>query len=163
MNNQYIKQLSLEKVIELALPHLQKSGALPAELSAEQQEWAHDLIALYHGQLSYGAEIVELTAQFFKDDIEYNEQSQEVLAGDQVPEVMASLGSKLPNLRHLTHRQLKRRLELFKKKRVIKAVTYSCRFASSRLVKQVGLNYLQQSRLLEKKLQRDALPNTQNK
>ena len=46
MNNQYIKQLPLEKVIELALPHLQKSGALPTELSAEKQEWAHDLIAL---------------------------------------------------------------------------------------------------------------------
>ncbi|WP_172370504.1 glutamate--tRNA ligase [Sporosarcina jiandibaonis] len=98
MNNQYIKQLPLEKVIELALPHLQKSGALPAELSPEQQEWAHDLIALYHGQLSYGAEIVELTAQFFKDEIEYNEQSLEVLAGEQVPEVMASLENKFSEL-----------------------------------------------------------------
>ena len=28
-NNQYIKQLPLEKVIELALPHLQKAGLLP--------------------------------------------------------------------------------------------------------------------------------------
>ena len=37
MNNQYIKKLPLEKVIELALPHLQKSGALPAELSEEQR------------------------------------------------------------------------------------------------------------------------------
>lgn len=98
MNNQYIKQLPLENVIELALPHLQKSGALATELSAEQQEWAHDLIALYHGQLSFGAEIVELTAQFFKDDIEYNEQSQEVLAGEQVPEVMASLKDKFTGL-----------------------------------------------------------------
>ena len=67
MNNQYIKKLPLEKVIELALPHLQKSGALPAELSEEQREWAHDLIAFYHDQLSYGAEIVELSAQFFTD------------------------------------------------------------------------------------------------
>ena len=53
---------------------------------------------LYHDQLSFGAEIVELTAQFFKDDIEYNEQSQEVLAGEQVPEVMASLKSKFAEL-----------------------------------------------------------------
>ena len=98
MNNQYIKQLSLDAVIELALPHLQKSGSLPAQLSTEQQAWAHDLIALYQGQLSYGAEIVELTAQFFKDDIEYNEQSQEVLAGEQVPEVMASLAGKFGEL-----------------------------------------------------------------
>lgn len=98
MNNQYIKKLSLEQVIELALPHLQKSGALPAELSAEQREWAHDLIALYHEQLSYGAEIVELSAQFFKDEIEYDEESQKVLAGEQVPEVMASLKTQLEEL-----------------------------------------------------------------
>ena len=98
MNNQYIKKLPLEKVIELALPHLQKSGALPTELSDEQREWAHDLIALYHDQLSYGAEIIKLSAQFFKDDIEYDEQSQVVLAGEQVPEVMASLKEKLNEL-----------------------------------------------------------------
>ena len=73
MNNQYIKKLPLEKVIELALPHLQKSGALPAELTEEQREWAHDLIALYHDQLSFGAEIIELSAQFFKEEIEYDE------------------------------------------------------------------------------------------
>ena len=71
--------MSLEQVIELALPHLQKSGALPAELSEEQREWAHDLIALYHDQLSFGAEIVELSAQFFKEGIEYDEESQAFL------------------------------------------------------------------------------------
>lgn len=91
MNNQYIKKLSLEQVIELALPHLQKAELVPAELTDEQRQWTHDLIALYHDQLSYGAEIVELSAQFFKDSIEYDEAAQKVLAGEQVPEVMAAL------------------------------------------------------------------------
>lgn len=98
MNNQYIKQAPLEKVIELALPHLQKAGALPNELSDGQRGWAHDLIALYHDQLSYGAEIVELSTQFFKDDIEYDEEAQKVLAGEQVPTVMASLQAKVEAL-----------------------------------------------------------------
>ena len=98
MNNQYIKQLPLEKVIELALPHLQKSGALPADLSTEQREWAHDLIALYQEQLHFGAEIIELSAQFFNTHIEYDEQSQAVLAGEQVPEVMSSLKAQLEEL-----------------------------------------------------------------
>jgi len=98
MNNQYIKKLPLEKVIELALPHLQKSGALPKELSEAQRQWAHDLIALYHDQLSYGAEIVELSAQFFSAEVEYNEASKEVLAGEQVPEVMVALKGQLEAL-----------------------------------------------------------------
>lgn len=98
MNNQYIKKQSLERVIELALPHLQEAGVLPTELSIEQGKWAHDLIALYHDQLSYGAEIVELSAQFFRDSIEYDEAAQKVLAGEQVPEVMASLKTQFEGL-----------------------------------------------------------------
>lgn len=98
MNNQYIKKLSLEQVIDLALPHLQKAGLVPTELSDEKREWAHDLIALYHDQLSYGAEIVELSAQFFKDSIEYDEEAQKVLAGEQVPEVMAALQAQFESL-----------------------------------------------------------------
>ena len=77
---------------------MQKAGALPTDLSAEQREWAHDLIALYQEQLHYGAEIVQLSAQFFNEHIEYDEQSQEVLAGEQVPEVMASLKVQLEEL-----------------------------------------------------------------
>lgn len=98
MNNQYIKQAPLEQVIELSLPHLQKAGMLPEQLSDEEREWAHDLIALYHDQLSFGAEIVELSAQFFKDEVEYDEGAEKVLAGEQVPVVMTSLLAKVEAL-----------------------------------------------------------------
>ena len=115
MNNQYIKKMPLEKVIELALPHLQKSGALPAELSAEQREWAHDLIALYQEQLHYGAEIIKLSAQFFNKHIEYDEQSQAVLAGEQVPEVMASLKVKLDELEKFDAESIKAAIKAVQK------------------------------------------------
>lgn len=98
MNNQYVKKISLEEVIELTLPHLQAAGRVSAEMSETESQWVHDLIALYHAQLSYGAEIVELTAQFFNDAIEYDEQSKEVLSGEQVPEVMASFQRILTDL-----------------------------------------------------------------
>ncbi len=98
MNNQYIKQMPLEKVVALALPHLQKAGKLPEELTPEQAEWAEKLIALYHDQLSYGAEITELTEVFFVDELTFAEDEKAVLAGEQVPEVMASFKEQLENL-----------------------------------------------------------------
>ncbi len=98
MNNQYVKELPLEKVVALALPHLQKAGLLPDELSEDQREWAERLIALYQEQMSYGAEIVELSAQFFRDDIEYDEEAKAVLAGEQVPEVMTAFKAQLESL-----------------------------------------------------------------
>ncbi|EMR06355.1 Glutamate--tRNA ligase [Bhargavaea cecembensis DSE10] len=98
MNNQYVKQLPSEEVVKLALPHLQKAGRLPEELSAEQREWAERLIALYQEQMSFGAEIVELSAQFFNDGIEYDEEAKAVLSGEQVPEVMTAFRAKLEEL-----------------------------------------------------------------
>ncbi|MFS0576094.1 glutamate--tRNA ligase [Sporosarcina sp. 179-K 3D1 HS] len=98
MNNQYVKKLSLDEVVALTLPHLQEAGLVENELTEAESAWVRDLIALYHDQLSFGSEIVELSAQFFQDDIEYDEQSQEVLAGEQVPEVMASFKEKLEGL-----------------------------------------------------------------
>src|SRR5699024_616142 len=38
-----------------------------------------------------GAEIVELSAQFFNDTSEYTEEAQKVLAGEQIAEVMTAL------------------------------------------------------------------------
>lgn len=98
MNNQYVKQMSLEEVVDLALPHLQKAGRLPEELSAEEKQWATDVIALYHEQMSFGAEITELTDLFFKDELTYDEEATEVLSGEQVPEVMAAFKTQLEQM-----------------------------------------------------------------
>ncbi|MGO1060975.1 glutamate--tRNA ligase [Planococcus sp. FY231025] len=98
MNNQYIKAMPLEDVVKLALPHLQKDGKLPQDLTAEQTEWAEKLIALYHDQLSFGAEITELTEVFFTGEIAFKEDEKAILAGEQVPEVMASFKEQLQNL-----------------------------------------------------------------
>ncbi|GGE56810.1 glutamate--tRNA ligase [Pullulanibacillus camelliae] len=90
VNNQYIKKASLERVVELALPHLIKAGKLPKNMDAKQRAWAEDLIALYKEQLQYGAEIVELTELFFVKQINYNEEATDILSGEHVPEVLAT-------------------------------------------------------------------------
>ena len=98
MNNQYIKKLSLEEVVDLSLPHLQKAGLLPEELNEEQKEWATKLISLYHNQMSYGAEIVELSSLFFKDEVEYDEEAKEVLAWEHVKDVISAFKRQLETL-----------------------------------------------------------------
>ncbi|PFA64191.1 glutamate--tRNA ligase [Bacillus sp. AFS015802] len=88
MNNQYMKNLELEQVVELSLPHLISAGKLNSDMSAEQREWASRVISLYQEQMSFGAEIVELSEMFFKTDIEYDEEAKAVLEEEQVPEVL---------------------------------------------------------------------------
>lgn len=115
MNNQYIKKLSREEVVALSLPHLQKAGLLPTELTEQQAAWAADLIGLYHEQMSFGAEIVELTSLFFQDAIEYDEEAQEVLAGEQVPEVMAAFKGQLEALESFDAESIKASIKAVQK------------------------------------------------
>lgn len=101
MNNQYMKKLSLEEVAEMAIPHLQKADKLPAELTAEQKEWATQLVALYQEQMSFGAEIVELSELFFTDELTYDEEAQAVLNEEQVPAVMTAFKVQIEQMNTL--------------------------------------------------------------
>lgn len=98
MNNQYMKKLSLEEVAEMAIPHLQKAGKLPAELTPEEQAWAVQLVGLYHEQMSFGAEIVDLSELFFTDELTYDEEAQTVLNEEQVPAVMAAFKAQVEQM-----------------------------------------------------------------
>lgn len=98
MNNQYLKQLEVDRLVELSLPHLVKTGKVEENMDAEKMQWVRDLIVLHQEKMSYGAEIVELTDLFFKQDIEYNEEAKEVLTEEQVPEVLKAFAEEIQSL-----------------------------------------------------------------
>ncbi|MBO8172726.1 MAG: glutamate--tRNA ligase [Bacillaceae bacterium] len=95
MNNYYIKKAPLERIVDLCIPHLQKAGYLPDTLEDKDREWVTNLVGLYQEQLEYAAQIAELADLFFKDDITYDGEAQEVLSGEQVPEVLRAFYDKL--------------------------------------------------------------------
>ena len=98
MNNQYMKKLPVEKVVELALPHLVSAGRVPENPSPEQLEMVNKLVALYQEQMSYGAEIVSLSELFFKEEISYDETGKAILSEEQVPEVLRAFLQELEDL-----------------------------------------------------------------
>ncbi|OZU87294.1 glutamate--tRNA ligase [Virgibacillus indicus] len=98
MNNEYIKSTDLDKVIDLALPHLIEAGKLPENMGDEKREWAEKVISLYREQLRYGAEIVELTEMFFTKELSLDEGAMDVLQEEQVPEVLQVFADKLIHL-----------------------------------------------------------------
>ncbi|MBC6308865.1 glutamate--tRNA ligase [Listeria sp. FSL L7-1582] len=98
VNNQYVKKLDLDQVVNLSLPHLVKAGVVSATADADELAWVRKLVALYHEQMSYGAEIVELSAMFFTDDVAFDAEEKEVLAGEQVPEVLAAFKEEMATI-----------------------------------------------------------------
>lgn len=115
MNNQYIKQLDLDQLIPLSLPHLYKAGKVTDDMNEEAKDRIHQLIALYQEQMSYGAEIVELTELFFKEDISYNREAETVLEGESVPEVLKAFLTEIESAEDFSADQVKASIKAVQK------------------------------------------------
>lgn len=100
MNNQYMKKVDVDRVMELSLPHLVKAGRISETMTAEEKQWVHSLAALLQEKMSFGAEIVELSDVFFKDEPDYETEAKEILSGDQVPDVLKAFSAELDQLDH---------------------------------------------------------------
>jgi nondiscriminating glutamyl-tRNA synthetase len=98
MNNQYMKKIEINRVVELTLPHLIKADRVSESMTDEQYQWIQGLVTLLQEKLSYGAEIVELSDMFFQEDAVYEEDAKEILAGETVPEVLKAFSQELDQL-----------------------------------------------------------------
>ncbi|MDQ0418238.1 nondiscriminating glutamyl-tRNA synthetase [Croceifilum oryzae] len=90
MNNYYIKKSSLERITDLAIPYLEKAGKISSSLAPEQKEWVTRLVGLYQEQMDEISQIVELSDIFFRQDINYSPEAEQILAEDSVPTVISS-------------------------------------------------------------------------
>lgn len=115
MNNQYIKNLDVERLVELSLPHLVKAGLVKENMNDQERQWARDLIVLHQEKMSYGAEIVGLTELFFKDEVEFEEDAKEVLAGEQVPEVLKAFLQEVEGLESFSADEIKAAIKAVQK------------------------------------------------
>jgi nondiscriminating glutamyl-tRNA synthetase len=115
MNGEYIKQLPSETVIDLALPHLVKAGKISVDADETTLDRVKEIILLYQEQLRFGAEIVELTELFFKQAIDYDEVAEEVLAEEQVVEVLQVFTDHLIHLDTFTADEVKAQIKATQK------------------------------------------------
>ncbi|WP_456272786.1 glutamate--tRNA ligase [Bacillus sp. AK031] len=115
VNNQYMKNLDLDQVAALAMPHLMKAGRISEDASAEEKDWARKVIALYQEQMSYGAEIVELSEMFFKKGIDYDQDAKAVLEEEQVPEVLRAFVDEIDQLENYEAAEIKKSIKAVQK------------------------------------------------
>ena len=95
INNHYIKQMDLDALTQMCLPFIVKAGLLEAELTPEKQAWFTRIVGLYQPQMSFAAEITELSSLFFTEHPVLDEAAKEVLAGETVPTVLAAFKAEL--------------------------------------------------------------------
>ncbi|MGX1266517.1 nondiscriminating glutamyl-tRNA synthetase [Rossellomorea marisflavi] len=111
MNNQYMKALDLDQVVALAEPHLIKAGKISGNPTAEEHEWVRRVVGLYQEQMSFGAEIVELSEMFFKNDLEYDAEAKAVLDEEEVPEVLRAFLEEIDSLENYEAAEIKKSIK----------------------------------------------------
>ncbi len=107
MNNQYVKKADLDRVASLAIPHLEKAGKVSGNRTEAEEHWVRSLVSLYQEKMSFGAEIVELSSLFFREELVFEEEAKEVLAGEQVPEVMEAFLKEIDGMEEFTAANIK--------------------------------------------------------
>lgn len=98
INNTYMKQTPLEKVVELALPHLIEAKRISSNPSEAELAWVTKLVGLYHEQVSYGAEIVSASELFFKNELNIDDATKAVLEEESATTVIRAMREQLKNL-----------------------------------------------------------------
>lgn len=115
MNNQYMKKVELDRVVELALPHLIKSGYVTETRTDEENAWVRELIALNQEKMSFGAEIVGLSELFFSEEVNMDEEAKAIISEEQVPEVLSAFLAEIDNLESFTAGEIKKAVKAVQK------------------------------------------------
>ncbi|MDU5336986.1 glutamate--tRNA ligase [Enterococcus sp.] len=95
VNNHYIKAMDLDKLTDLCLPYLIKAGKVEENPTPERKAWVKRVVSLYQPQMSYAAEITEVSSLFFQDQLELDDAAKEVLAGEGVSTVLNAFKAQL--------------------------------------------------------------------
>ncbi|WP_373471641.1 glutamate--tRNA ligase [Carnobacterium alterfunditum] len=120
INNQYMKQADLETITALAYPHLVKAGYVEENASSEKKEWVQKVVSLYHDQMSYGAQIVELASLFFSEEPVIDSVAKEVLEGETAPEVLTAFSKQLEKIEPFDAAEIKKAIKTVQKETGIK-------------------------------------------
>lgn len=98
INNRYVKQTPLNRIVELAKPHLEKAY----DLSIKTEAWIEKLVALFHNQMSYGAEIVPLSEMFFKTEFTLDEEAKDFLTQEGIKTTLETFVKNLAEITDFT-------------------------------------------------------------
>lgn len=89
VNGHYIRESSVERITDLAIPHLIEAGYITEEDAKSKYDWLKDLVGILQDRISYVGEIKEKASIFFKTEIELkDEESKELIKVDHLSELL---------------------------------------------------------------------------
>ncbi len=124
MNGKYIREADLDRIVELALPFLERAGFIKKEIPARKKEWLKKVIEVGRTKVDYLAQLPEKVALFFQDlEYEDKEEAKEEFSADGVDTVFKTLKEKIDNLEEFNPRKINKIFSEMKKELPVGART----------------------------------------
>ncbi len=96
VNSHYIKESSVERITDLAIPHLVKAGYVSEGEVDEKYVWIKDMVTVLQDRLSYVGEIVDKVDIFFATEIKAEDQeAEEILKVEHLPTLLDVFAEKI--------------------------------------------------------------------
>lgn len=101
VNGHYIRSSSIERITDLAIPYLIEAGYIDEKFAVENREWVEILVDTVKESISYMSEMPEKVKFVFDDEIEIEEEAQELLQGEQVPQLFNGIIDELNTIEEI--------------------------------------------------------------
>lgn len=118
--NEYVKKADLDEFAELVISKLQEKELIDENLTEEDKAYYKKLTSLYQEQMSYAAELPEVAGLFFDQEIEFDADELDVLAGETVPEVLTALKAQLSDLENFKAGDISKAIKAVQKETGVK-------------------------------------------
>lgn len=96
INGHYIRNSSIERITDLAIPFLREAGYITGEITNEIYEWLKLVVLSVQEKLSFVAQITDHVKIYFDDHVEMeNQEAADVLKDEDIPLVMAEFRKRI--------------------------------------------------------------------
>lgn len=121
MNNHYIKESSIERITDLAIPYLVEAGYIQEIDAKEKYQWLKDMVSVVKDSVDYLSQIPEKVDIFFKTDIvPEDEEATEILKQEHVAELLQVFCQKLTSVEEIEEDTIKKIFKEIQKEKGIK-------------------------------------------
>lgn len=96
INGHYIRQSSVERITDLAIPFLKEAGYLTGQVDPDTYEWLKLVVASVQEHLAYVAQITDYVGIYFNDQVKFeNDEAKAILDDEDIPKVMNAFREKI--------------------------------------------------------------------
>lgn len=125
LNGYYIRNSSLERVTELALPYLKKAGYVDEEMARKDYGWLMQVVGLVRDYLSNLEEITDHVGIYFAGKIDYSDgEALQVLKGKNTLKVLEAVMEEISKAEEIKLEDVKPLLKKASKKSGVKGKSF---------------------------------------